>query len=141
MPDTHSASMPGGLPSLQRLTPVLVVESVSECLPFWTDRLGFELTTQVPGDDGSMTFAILERDGIEVMYQSTASVLADGALKKAELEGHSVVLFITVRSLDDVERRLAGAPVVKPRHDTFYGSTEIYVKEPGGNMVGFAQMK
>jgi len=141
MPDTHSAPMPGGLPSLQRLTPVLVVESVSECLPFWTDRLGFELTTQVPGDDGSMTFAILERDGIEVMYQSTASVLADGALKKAELEGHSVVLFITVRSLDDVERRLAGAPVVKPRHDTFYGSTEIYVKEPGGNMVGFAQMK
>jgi len=133
--------MPGGLPSLQRLTPVLVVESVSECLPFWTDRLGFELTTQVPGYDGSMTFAILERDGIEVMYQSTASVLADGALKKAELEGHSVVLFITVRSLDDVERRLAGAPVVKPRHDTFYGSTEIYVKEPGGHMVGFAQMK
>jgi hypothetical protein len=33
---------------------------------------------------------------------------------------------------------LEGAPVVKPRHQTFYGSTEIYVKEPGGNTVGFA---
>jgi uncharacterized glyoxalase superfamily protein PhnB len=141
MPDTNSAATPVGFPSLQRLTPVLVVESVSECLPFWTDRLGFELTTQVPGDNGSLIFAILERDGLEIMYQSRASVLADGTISQAEITGHSVTLFITVRSLDDVERRLAGAPVVKPRHDTFYGSTEIYVKEPGGNTVGFAQMK
>jgi len=29
---------------------------------------------------------------------------------------------------------------VKPRHKTFYGSTEIYVREPGGHTVGFAQM-
>ena len=28
---------------------------------------------------------------------------------------------------------------VKPRHETFYGSTEIYVREPGGNTVGFSQ--
>ena len=50
------------------------------------------------------------------------------------------MLFITVDNLDEVEPALAGAPVVKPRHDTFYGSTEIYVREPGGNTVGFAQM-
>jgi uncharacterized glyoxalase superfamily protein PhnB len=141
MPDTNSASSHPGFPSLQRLTPVLVVESVNECLSFWTDRLGFEITNHVPGPDGSKVFAILERDGIEVMYQSSASVLADGTMTQAELEGHSVGLFITVSSLDDVERRLTGAPIVKPRHDTFYGSTEIYVKEPGGNTVGFAQMK
>jgi len=34
---------------------------------------------------------------------------------------------------------LAGAPVVKARHKTFYGSTEIYVREPGGHVVGFGQ--
>jgi len=49
------------------------------------------------------------------------------------------VLFITVPSLDAVERAVAGAPVVKPRHKTFYGSEELYIKEPGGNTVGFAQ--
>jgi uncharacterized glyoxalase superfamily protein PhnB len=137
---THSAPGDGAFPALQRLTPVLVVESVDACLPFWTDRLGFAITNHVPAPDGSKIFAILERDGIEVMYQSSASVLADGTMTQAELDGHSVGLFITVKSLDDVERRLAGAPVVKARHDTFYGSTEIYVKEPGGNTVGFAQM-
>jgi len=29
--------------------------------------------------------------------------------------------------------------VVKARHKTFYGSLEMYVREPGGNTVGFAQ--
>jgi uncharacterized glyoxalase superfamily protein PhnB len=140
MTDTSAVSTSNAALRLQRLTPVLVVDSVTACLPFWTERLGFELTNHVPGPDGSMTFAILERDGIEVMYQSSASVLEDGTMTKAELAGHSVGLFITVYSLDDIEPRLAGAPVVKPRHQTFYGSTEIYVKEPGGNTVGFAQM-
>lgn len=141
MSNANSSPVTSGFPSLQRLTPVLVVASVGDCLPFWTDRLGFQLTTQVPGDDGSPAFAILERDGIEIMYQSSASAIADGAMTQHDIDGHSVALFITVASIDDVERRIAGAPVAKPRHDTFYGSTEIYVKEPGGNIVGFAQMK
>ena len=140
MSDISQNAASGAALRLQRLTPVLVVDSVTACLPFWTERLGFELTNHVPGPNGAMTFAILERDGIEVMYQSAESVLEDGTMTKAELEGHSVGLFITVFSLDDVEPLLAGAPVVKPRHQTFYGSTEIYVKEPGGNVVGFAQM-
>ena len=141
MSATSSSPESSDFPSLQHLTPVLVVESVRDCLPFWTDRLGFELTNHVPAPDGSMIFAILERSGIEIMYQSRESVLADGTITRAELDGHSITLFITVSSIDDVERRLSGAPVVKPRHDTFYGSTEIYVKEPGGNTVGFSQMK
>jgi uncharacterized glyoxalase superfamily protein PhnB len=141
MSATSAPSTDGEFPSLQRLTPVLVVESVRDCLPFWTDRLGFELTNHVPGPDGSMIFAILERSGIEVMYQSSESVLADGTITSSELSGHSVALFISVGSISQVETRLSGAPIAKPRHDTFYGSTEIYVKEPGGNTVGFAQMK
>jgi hypothetical protein len=34
---------------------------------------------------------------------------------------------------------MEGAPLVKARHQTFYGSTELHVREPGGNTVGFAQ--
>ena len=29
--------------------------------------------------------------------------------------------------------------MVKERHKTFYGSEEIYVREPGGSVVGFAK--
>lgn len=140
---TSASNAPNGgkAPTLRRLTPVLVVESVDSCLPFWTDHLGFTLTNHVPAPDGSMIFAILECGDIEIMYQSLASVLEDGTMTEEEVTGHSITLFIGVDSIDDVERAVAGAPVVKARHDTFYGSTEIYVKEPGGNTVGFAQMR
>jgi uncharacterized glyoxalase superfamily protein PhnB len=126
--------------SLKHLTPVLVVDRVEPCLQFWVDRFGFSATNQVPGDDGTLVFASVDKDGIEVMYQTRASVVAEAPESAADLNGHSIVLFITVDDFDATENALAGAPVVKPRHKTFYGSTEIYVREPGGHTVGFAQM-
>jgi uncharacterized glyoxalase superfamily protein PhnB len=132
-----SSGMP--LPALKQLTPVLIVEAVEPCIKFWTDRLGFEVTNQVPGPDGKLIFASVQKAGIEIMYQTRASVISEQPGSAGELMGHSVALFITVGDLNAVAKALEGAPVVKPRHETFYGSTEIYVREPGGNTVGFAQ--
>jgi uncharacterized glyoxalase superfamily protein PhnB len=126
-------------PTLGSLTPVLVVDQVEPCVAFWVDRFGFTAENQVPGDDGRLVFASLKKGDIEVMYQTRASVIADRPASESELTGHSTGLFITTEDLDAVERALEGAPVIQPRHTTFYGSTEIYVREPGGNTVGFAQ--
>ena len=125
---------------IKQLTPVMVVDRVEPCLEFWTGRLGFTKVHEVPGPDGALIFASAQLDGIEVMYQTRASVIEDHPGNAGELDGHSIVLFLTVDSIDAVEKAMAGAPVVKARHQTFYGSTEIYVREPGGNTVGFAQM-
>jgi uncharacterized glyoxalase superfamily protein PhnB len=132
-------SEPSSAIRLQRLTPVLIVDAVEPCLPFWVDRLGFKAENQVPGPDGKLVFASVANGNIEVMYQTRASVVAEQPDAAAELTGHSTVLFVTVENLDEVEKAVQGAPVVKARHQTFYGSTEVYVREPGGNTVGFAQ--
>jgi uncharacterized glyoxalase superfamily protein PhnB len=126
---------------VQHLTPVLVVDEVEPCLRFWTEKLGFTAENQVPGDDGKLVFASAKAGTVEVMYQTRASVLAERPGAGDELAGHSTVLFITVDDLDRIEAAVSGVPVVKPRHDTFYGTTELYVREPGGNVVGFAQFK
>jgi uncharacterized glyoxalase superfamily protein PhnB len=123
----------------KQLTPVIIADAVEPGVAFWTDRLGFTVSNQVPGPDGKLIFASVEKDGIEVMYQTRASAIADQPGMARELNGHSIALFITVTDLDKVEKAVAGAPVVKARHETFYGSTEIYVREPAGNTVGFAQ--
>jgi uncharacterized glyoxalase superfamily protein PhnB len=125
---------------LDHLAPVLVVDAVEPCVRFWADRLGFAVENQVPGPDGHLVFASVKRDNVEIMYQTRASVLAERPDADADLRGHSTVLFIVVNNFDEAEQAMAGAPVVKPRHKTFYGSVELYVKEPGGNTVGFAQM-
>jgi hypothetical protein len=73
------------------------------------------------------------------MYQTRASVVADSPAQEKDLVGQSTALFFRVDDLDAAERAVKGAPVVKARHKTFYGSEEIYVREPGGNVVGFAK--
>ncbi len=139
MTPTPGVSAPAA-PRLKQLTPVMIVDSVEPCIRFWVERFGFTAANQVPGPEGTLVFASAEKDGVEVMYQTRASVLAETPHVAQELAGHSITLFVTVDDIDAVEKAVAGAPVVKPRHTTFYGSTEIYVREPGGNTVGFAQM-
>ena len=124
---------------LKQLTPVLVVDAVEPGIQFWVDRFGFKITNQVPGPDGKLVFASVQFEDIEIMYQTRASVMEDQPSSVGDLNGHSIALFVTVANLDMIEKAVEGAPVVKPRHKTFYGSEEIYVKEPGGNTVGFAK--
>jgi hypothetical protein len=122
----------------KKLTPVLMVEDIESCLPLWIDRLGWTKTVEVPEGD-KLGFVILTKDDAELMYQTWASVEKDlgGAVTRSK--GTSVGLFVEVSDLDDVEKRLAGVPLVMPRRRTFYGMDEIGVAEAGGHTVIFAQ--
>lgn len=122
---------------MKKLTPVLMVEEIEPCLPFWVDRLGFRKTAEVPEGD-RLGFVILAKDGVEVMYQSRESVAKD-VPALAEVRGGPTFLYVEVAELDAVERALAGLEPVIPRRTTFYGAQEIGVREPCGNYVTFAQ--
>ncbi|HWK88352.1 MAG TPA: VOC family protein [Longimicrobium sp.] len=121
---------------MKKLTPVLVVDSISPCARFWTERLGFAQTVEVPHEN-EVGFVILVKDGVEIMYQTRASVAAD--LPPLAEGPYRTVLFIEVDDIDAVERAMQGADIVHPRRTTFYGMHEIAVREPGGNLVVFAQ--
>lgn len=122
---------------ISKLTPVLMVEAIEPVLDFWVQRLGFARTTEVPHED-HLGFVILERDGIEIMYQTKASVAADIApLTSSPMKGS--FLFFQVDDLDAIEKALKGIAPVVPRRKTFYGADELIVREPAGNIVTFAQ--
>lgn len=122
---------------MKKGTVVLYVAEIEPCLPFWEERLGFEVTGTVPEGD-RIGFAMLERGGVEVMYQTRASMEEDlPALAERPLG--SAFLFVEVEDLDAVENALAGVEPVVPRRRTFYGSDELIVREPGGNVVTFAE--
>jgi uncharacterized glyoxalase superfamily protein PhnB len=123
---------------IRSLTPVLHVDQIEPVLRFWVDRLGFTLAAQVP-HEGALGFVILARDGVEVMYQTRASVAADVPAASSEGAGRSVGLYVAVDDLGAVARALAGVEPVVPRRRTFYGADEIGWREPGGHVVLFAQ--
>lgn len=120
---------------LKRITPVLLVDEIEPCVPFW-ERLGFDKTAEVP-HEGRLGFVILEKSGLEIMYQTRESLASDlPAL--ADAPGGGTYLFLEVMDLDATIEAVEGAPIVFPRRKTFYGMEEIGVREPGGNAITFA---
>jgi uncharacterized glyoxalase superfamily protein PhnB len=122
---------------MKKLTPVLYVEEIESCLPFWVDRLGFTKMVELPEDD-RLGFVILEKGDVQIMYQTRASVTKD-VPPIADTPMGGALLFIRVADVDAVERALAGIELIVPRRQTFYGADEVIVREPGGNVVTFAQ--
>jgi hypothetical protein len=121
---------------MKKLTPILTVDSIEPSLPFWVDALGFAKMTEVPYE-GALGFVILEKDGYEVMLQSAACGQAD--LPAVAPPSGGSVLFLEIEDLSAIEAAVADYELLVPRRTTFYGSQEIFVREPGGNVVGFAQ--
>jgi hypothetical protein len=121
----------------KKVTPVLFVDAIEPCVPFWLERFGWTKTAEVPGKAG-INFAIFAKDGVELMYQTWESAQEDvGSVRSPG--GTSVGLFIEVSDLDATEKQIRGLDIALPRRRTFYGMDEIGVREPGGHLVIFAQ--
>lgn len=124
--------------TIKRITPILFAQEIEPCIQFWTERLGFKKTAEVPEGDKT-GFAILEKDGLELMYQSYASVEKDNATTAELARKGPTFLYIDV---DDLSRALAatkGAEIAMPERSTFYGSREFGIKDPVGHWIIFAQ--
>ncbi len=122
--------------AMQALTPLLIVDRIEPCLDFWT-RLGFQKIVELPEGE-HLGFVILRSAAVEVMYQSRASVAKDIPVM-AEFPSSSV-LYIRVIGLDGIIETLRAAEVVVEKRVTFYGATEYWVREPGGNIIGFSEV-
>lgn len=120
-----------------KITPVLMVEEIEKSLPFWIDRMGFAKTVDVPEGD-RLGFAILARDGAEIMLQSIESVRKDSPQFVPLGQSYNVGLFLEVEDFADILKRLEGYPTALTERTTFYGMREIGVHEPNGHIVVFA---
>jgi hypothetical protein len=120
-----------------KITAVLIVDEIEKSLPFWVERMGFTKTVDVPEGD-RLGFAIIVRDGAELMLQSVESVRKDAPQFVPQAGSTSVGLFIEVGDFADALKRLEGYPTALEERTTFYGMREIGVREPSGHIVIFA---
>ena len=124
---------------VKKITPVLFAEHLEPCVHFWVERMGFTKTVEVPEGD-KLGFAILQKGGVELMYQSYASAEKDVPGLAAFTRQGPTFLYVEVENLDEIIAALKGVEVVLPVRDTFYGAREIGVRDPAGHFVTFAQM-
>src|SRR5690242_12509782 len=124
---------------VKKITPVLYVKEIEPCVEFWTSRFGFQKTAEVP-DHNRLAFVILQKDNLEIMYQSIASAAKDAPAIAKEVEGGRTFLYMEVEKLGPFIAAANNANIVLPVRTTFYGAKEIGLKDPAGHVVVFAEM-
>ena len=123
----------------KKQTPVLVVDAIEPVLPLW-QALGFEKIVEVPHGDG-FGFVILKADEIEIMYQTVESIRSDHP-RSLERPFGLAALFFEVENLDAVAARVPkSTEVITRNRKTFYGSTEMILRDAAGHVITFAQME
>lgn len=125
--------------NVKKITPVLFVKEIEAILPFWTERLGFTKTVAVPQGD-KLGFVLLQKDNVEVMYQTYASAKTDLPMIADAVCTGLTFIYVEVSDVGSVFAAMKGVPLVFPMRTTFYGAKEFGVKDPAAHFVVFAQM-
>jgi uncharacterized glyoxalase superfamily protein PhnB len=120
-----------------KITPILIVDAIEPSLKFWADQLGFEKIAEVPDGD-KLGFVILQKDGCEVMMQTRDSIRRDAGPTAETMLEQGASLYIEVDDFADARNRAQGAEVLVPERVAFYGMREIFVRDPGRHVIGFA---
>lgn len=125
--------------NVKKVTPILFAQEIEPCVKFWIDRFGFQKTAEVPDGD-KLAFAMLQKGTVELMYQSYASADKDvGTTISQQVRRGPTFLYVEVDNLDETINAVKGTEMVMPKRKTFYGSTEIGIKDPAGHYVTFAE--
>jgi hypothetical protein len=115
-----------------KVTPLLIVERIESVLPFW-EGLGWQRIADVPHGD-ALGFVLLQDGDQALMLQSKASVAAD-----LGTEPPGSALYLDVDSVDGALAAATGAQVFIAERFTPYGTREAWVRDPSGQLVGFAE--
>lgn len=133
-----TSSAPAAGATLVKLTPNLMVEDVNQTVAFYRDVLGFTVAATAP-EQGTLDWAMLQRDGAVLMFQSRQSLEGEiPALRGAPLG--AVTLYVEVKGVGELYEALRrNVEIVAEPHTTFYGMREFSFKDCSGYVLGFAE--
>ena len=125
--------------TITKLTPNLMVKDVNKTIEFYETMLDFKMVISVP-DTGSYDFAILSKDGIELMIQKRESFVSEIPQMCDSIIGGSFSLYIDVDDIDAIYKKVKGTcEILSDMHDTFYGTKEFSCKEINGYILTFSE--
>ena len=124
------------------LSPHLVVDDANAAIDFYVKAFGAVEVGRIPGPDGKLIHGAVQIDGATVMLADDFPEMSGGkSMTPKSLGGTPVTIHLTVT---DVETRFqqavdAGATVVMPLEDQFWGDRYGIVRDPFGHQWSLGQ--
>lgn len=138
-PTRNDPAAPEAGLALHPVTPHLVCAGAAEALDFYARAFGAEETARLPGPDGRLVHACARVNGSTVMLMDEFPEM--GAVGPAASGGSPVTIHLQVDDADAFAARAeaAGAVVVMPVADQFWGDRYGVVRDPFGHRWSIGQ--
>jgi PhnB protein len=117
---------------LTSITPMLAVRDIRQSVEFYTTALGFTVRNLMDGPEGPQHAELRLRDTTLMLSPESRE---QNSLSANSIGGTPATLYVLVEDVDDVFSRAvaAGAKVMMPLTDMFWGDRVSMVTDPDGN--------
>jgi PhnB protein len=124
------------------VTPHLVVDNAAAAIDFYVKAFDAVELGRVPGPEGKLVHAALQINGSTVMLNDDFPEMSGGkSMTPTALGGTPVTIHLTVTDVDTKFQKAvdAGATVVMPLEDAFWGDRYGVVQDPFGHQWSMGQ--
>ncbi|CAN5846645.1 VOC family protein [soil metagenome] len=124
------------------VAPHLVVDDAAAAIDFYVAAFDAAEFGRIPGPGGKLVHAALQINGSMVMLNDDFPEMSDGkSMTPTALGGTAVTIHLIVTDVDVWFRRAldAGATVVAPLEDQFWGDRYGVVRDPFGHQWSMGQ--
>jgi PhnB protein len=123
------------------ITPYLVIKGAAKAIDYYKNVFGATVVVRMDGPNGTVGHAELQIGDSRIMLADENPAMG---YKSAESIGASPVsLYVYLPDCDKVVEKAAsaGAKVLKPVADQFYGDRSGFIQDPFGHLWGIATHK
>ena len=124
------------------VSPHLIVDNAAAAIDFYVKAFDAVEYGRVPGPDGKLIHAALQINGFMVMLNDDFPEMTEGkSMTPTALGGTPVTIHLTVTDVDAKFQQAvdAGATVIAPLEDQFWGDRYGVVRDPFGHHWSLGQ--
>ncbi len=125
---------------LERLTPNLMVEDISQTINYYHGVLAFDTVDTVPESGDELVWARMKKGDVEIMFQEEDNLKNELPEIRHEKIGGGTTLFIQMSGIQEYYDYLySSADIVVQLKETFYGMKEFTIRDINGYYLTFAE--
>ena len=119
------------------VTPYLVIKGAAKAIEYYKNVFGATVVVRMDGPNGMVGHAELQIGDSRIMLADENPQMGN---RSAESRGSPVSLYLYLPDCDKVVAKAAeaGAKILKPVADQFYGDRSGFIQDPFGHLWGIA---
>ena len=122
------------------VNPYLVIKGAAQAIEYYKDVFGATEVLRMDGPGGQVGHAELQIGNSRIMLADENPKMGAGYTSAASIGASPVSLYIYLPDVDRVIERAvaAGAKLLRPAKDQFYGDRSGFIQDPFGHLWGIA---